>query len=90
MYLNSPMAIDASGMYQRHPEEHRLKEHEYMNVYRVAKLTRSVDESKLLNLRGGPMIISASGSLRIRINPELGWRVRDPEHLEQILIGEPR
>ncbi|MDI3211091.1 MBL fold metallo-hydrolase [Arthrobacter sp. AL12] len=64
VYLNSPMAIDASGMYQRHPEEHRLKEQEYMNMYKVAKLTRSVDESKLLNLRGGPMIIiSASGML---------------------------
>jgi metallo-beta-lactamase family protein len=64
VYLNSPMAIDASGMYQRHPEEHRLKEPEYLNMYKVAKLTRSVDESKLLNLRGGPMIIiSASGML---------------------------
>ncbi|XAS65729.1 MBL fold metallo-hydrolase [Micrococcaceae bacterium Sec5.8] len=64
VYLNSPMAIDASGMYQRHPEEHRLNAQEYLNMYKVAKLTRSVDESKLLNLRGGPMIIiSASGML---------------------------
>ncbi|MDR7082835.1 metallo-beta-lactamase family protein [Arthrobacter ginsengisoli] len=64
VYLNSPMAIDASGMYQRHREEHRLKEQEYLDMYKVAKLTRSVDESKLLNLRGGPMIIiSASGML---------------------------
>jgi metallo-beta-lactamase family protein len=157
-------------------------------MYKVAKLTRSVDESKLLNLRGGPMIIiSASGmltggrvlhhlsaygpdpknavilsgyqaggtrgatlaagerelriygedvkvraevvqmeslsahadadgiiswmqaaereprmtyithgepdasdALRIRIKRELGWRVRVPEHLEQISIEEPR
>lgn len=64
VYLNSPMAIDASGMYQRHPEEHRLKPEDYQNMYKVAKLTRSVDESRLLNLRGGPMIIiSASGML---------------------------
>ncbi len=64
IYLNSPMAIDASGMYQRHPEEHRLRRDEYENMYSIAKLTRSVDESKLLNLRGGPMIIiSASGML---------------------------
>ncbi|MEC5190897.1 MULTISPECIES: MBL fold metallo-hydrolase [unclassified Arthrobacter] len=64
VYLNSPMAIDASGMYQRHPEEHRLNAQEYLNMYKVAKLTRTVDESKLLNLRGGPMIIiSASGML---------------------------
>ena len=64
VYLNSPMAIDASGMYQRHPEEHRLTRDEYENMYSLAKLTRSVDDSKLLNLRGGPMIIiSASGML---------------------------
>lgn len=64
IFLNSPMAIDASDMYRRHPEEHRLRPDEYRNMYSVAKLTRSVDESKLLNLRGGPMvIISASGML---------------------------
>jgi metallo-beta-lactamase family protein len=64
VYLNSPMAIDASGMYQRHPDEHRLREQEYADMYKVAKLTRTVDDSKLLNLRGGPMvIISASGML---------------------------
>ncbi|CAH0130636.1 Ribonuclease TTHA0252 [Arthrobacter sp. Bi83] len=64
IYLNSPMAIDASGMYQRHPDEHRLEPQDYQDMYRVATMTRSVDESKLLNLRGGPMIvISASGML---------------------------
>jgi metallo-beta-lactamase family protein len=64
VYLNSPMAIDASDMYQRHPEEHRLTKDEYLGMYKLARLTRSVDESKLLNLRGGPMIIiSASGML---------------------------
>lgn len=64
VYLNSPMAIDASGMYQRHPDEHRLKQQEYEDMYKVARMTRTVDDSKLLNLRGGPMvIISASGML---------------------------
>ncbi|RAX18164.1 MBL fold metallo-hydrolase [Pseudarthrobacter sp. AG30] len=64
IYLNSPMAIDASGMYQRHREEHRLAQHDFEAMYRVAKPIRSADESKLLNLRGGPMIIiSASGML---------------------------
>ena len=64
VYLNSPMAIDASGMYQRHREEHRLKDREFEAMYKVAVPVRSPDESKLLNLRGGPMIIiSASGML---------------------------
>ncbi|WP_457948765.1 MBL fold metallo-hydrolase RNA specificity domain-containing protein [Pseudarthrobacter sp. alpha12b] len=64
IYLNSPMAIDASDMYQRHGEEHRLEQHEFEAMYKVAVPIRSADESKLLNLRGGPMIIiSASGML---------------------------
>ncbi|MCU1564547.1 MAG: fold metallo-hydrolase [Arthrobacter sp.] len=64
VYLNSPMAIDASGIYQRHREEHRLKQHEYETMYKMARLTRTEEESRLLNLRGGPMvIISASGML---------------------------
>ncbi|MBP2266105.1 metallo-beta-lactamase family protein [Pseudarthrobacter sp. PvP004] len=64
VYLNSPMAIDASYMYQQHPDEHRLHPDEFKDMYRVATMTRSADDSKLLNLRGGPMIIiSASGML---------------------------
>jgi len=64
IYLNSPMAIDASEIYRRHAEEHRLTPDEFRDMYRLATLVHSVDESKLLNLRGGPMIIiSASGML---------------------------
>jgi metallo-beta-lactamase family protein len=64
IFLNSPMAIDASGMYQRHREEHRLQRHEFEAMYKVAQPVRTADESRLLNLRGGPMvIISASGML---------------------------
>lgn len=64
VYLNSPMAIDASRMYQRYREEHHLQQDDYEGMYRLATMTRTADESKLLNLRGGPMIIiSASGML---------------------------
>ena len=64
VYLNSPMAINATEIYQRHPGEHRLSPTEFRSMYDLAKMVRSVDESKLLNLRGGPMIIiSASGML---------------------------
>ncbi len=64
VYLNSPMAVNATQIYQRHPDEHRLSETEFRSMYDLAKMVRTVDESKLLNLRGGPMIIiSASGML---------------------------
>ena len=64
IYLNSPMAIEVAEIYHRHPEEHRLSAAEIDLMYSVATPVHSVDESKLLNLRGGPMIIiSASGML---------------------------
>ena len=64
IYINSPMAADVASLYARHPEEHRIGEEEIQRMYRLATVVQSVDESKLLNLRGGPMvIISASGML---------------------------
>lgn len=64
IYLNSPMAVSVADIYRDHPEEHRISADEVERLYSVATPVRSVDESKLLNLRGGPMIIiSASGML---------------------------
>jgi len=64
VFLNSPMAVDASIMYQGHQSEHRVSPKEFADMYSLATLVHSMDDSKLLNLRGGPMIIiSASGML---------------------------
>ncbi|WP_448002101.1 MBL fold metallo-hydrolase RNA specificity domain-containing protein [Agromyces bauzanensis] len=64
IYLNSPMAVDAAAIYRHHPDEHRLDADELERMYTLATSVHTVDDSKLLNLRGGPMIIiSASGML---------------------------
>lgn len=64
IYLNSPMAVNVTALYRAHPEEHRLDPAELARMYDLAIPVQTVDESKLLNLRGGPMvIISASGML---------------------------
>ena len=64
VFLNSPMAIDATDIYQRHHDEHQVSVHECQAMYRLATMVRSVEESKALNQRKGPMIIiSASGML---------------------------
>ncbi|ASN53214.1 MBL fold metallo-hydrolase RNA specificity domain-containing protein [Sinomonas sp. R1AF57] len=64
VYLNSPMAVDASEMYRDHRDEHRIDEREFREMYNLPTMVREPDDSKLLNLRGGPMvIISASGML---------------------------
>jgi metallo-beta-lactamase family protein len=62
VYLNSPMAEDATPLYQDYPDEHRLSAAELGAMSRVAHFVNSVEESKALNTRAGPMIIlSASG-----------------------------
>lgn len=64
VYLNSPMAIDATDIYHRYHEEHHVTDAECQAMYELATMVRTVDESKALNERRGPMIIlSASGML---------------------------
>lgn len=61
-YLNSPMSINAMGIYCDHRSEHKLSEEECMGMCKVAHYVRTVEESKALNRKHGPMIIiSASG-----------------------------
>lgn len=62
VYLNSPMAIDATRIYHRHHDEHHVSDEECRRMYELATFVNSVEESKALNRQRGPMIIiSASG-----------------------------
>lgn len=62
VYLNSPMAVDATQIYHRHHDEHHVSNEECRRMYEVATFVNSVEESKALNRQRGPMIIiSASG-----------------------------
>lgn len=68
VYLDSPMAIDVTEIYCRHPEDHNLDMKELMDEKRCPlrskqiHFARTPDESKTLNRIAGPaIIISASG-----------------------------
>jgi metallo-beta-lactamase family protein len=62
VYLNSPMAINATRLYHEHMAEHRLSDEECEAAHSVAQMVNTADDSRALNGRGGPMIIvSASG-----------------------------
>jgi len=64
VFLNSPMAINATDIYHRYHAEHHVTDAECQAMYELATMVRTVDESKALNQRRGPMIIlSASGML---------------------------
>lgn len=62
VYLNSPMAINATRLYHEYMDEHRLTDEQCEAAHSVAQLVHTADESRALNRRAGPMIIvSASG-----------------------------
>ncbi len=69
IYVDSPMAVNATGIYQLHPECYSeetknsfLKHHKNPFGFSELSFITSVDESKDLNKKPGPMIIiSADG-----------------------------
>jgi metallo-beta-lactamase family protein len=62
VYLNSPMAEDATRIYLHHAGEHRLDTAQCEAMCQAARFVNSVEESKRLNtLRWPSVIISASG-----------------------------
>ncbi|WP_071675619.1 MBL fold metallo-hydrolase [Nioella nitratireducens] len=64
VFLNSPMSVDATEIYHRHHDEHHVSWEECLAMFKLAKRVNTVEQSKHLNTRQGPMIIiSASGML---------------------------
>lgn len=62
VFLNSPMAANATDIYRRHRAEHRLDAEQCQRMCEVAKIVNSVEESRALNeMRFPAIIISASG-----------------------------
>jgi metallo-beta-lactamase family protein len=62
VYLNSPMAIDMTEVYQRYRSEHRLSIEECRGMCHVAKMVSTVEDSRTLVAQRKPaIIISASG-----------------------------
>ena len=62
IYLDSPMAIDASDIFCRYHKYHKMSEEDVRSAFRIAKYTMALEESKALDLNGTPkVIISASG-----------------------------
>lgn len=62
LYLDSPMAIDATGLFFEHADEHRLTPEQCRRIGERVRYTRTPEESKAIDAGSGPMIvISASG-----------------------------
>jgi metallo-beta-lactamase family protein len=64
VWVNSPMATDVTGLYERFHTYHSLSRRGSERIFGHARFARTVEESKALNEREGPIvIISASGML---------------------------
>lgn len=63
VYLDSPMAIDATQLLRKHKNDHRLREKLCADVCHVAKYVHTAEESKSLDHSNGvpAVIVSASG-----------------------------
>ncbi len=63
VYLNSPMATNATHLFMTHRKEHRLGPVDCEAMCRAAKIVNTPEESKALNRRKGPMIIIAGSGM---------------------------
>jgi metallo-beta-lactamase family protein len=62
VFLDSPMAIDATALFVAHAADHALSRAQCDEMGKLARYARTVDDSKAIDAAGGPMIvISASG-----------------------------
>ena len=62
VFLDSPMAVSTTGLFERFPAEHRLTHEQVHALSHSATMVQTPDESKALASRHGPMVIlSASG-----------------------------
>lgn len=63
IYLDSPMAIDASEIFCRHAGEHRLTARQCRDIFSVARYVTEVEESKALDRNTTPKVILAASGM---------------------------
>jgi metallo-beta-lactamase family protein len=82
VYLNSPMAADATHLYERHATLHRLSRAQCAASFGGVKIVNDVEASKRLNaLRWPSIIVSASGMASGgRVLHHLKAYAPDPRH----------
>lgn len=95
IYVDSPMAVNATSIFQVHPEcydaethDAFIKHHNNPFGFNSLRFVTSVDESKSLNKMKGPMIIiSADGMCEAgRITHHLANTIDDPNN-QILLVG---
>jgi metallo-beta-lactamase family protein len=88
IFIDSPMAIDVTALHMQHAGQHRLDATQSEAMSHVAKLVRTVDESKALNAKTGPFIVIAGSGMATggRIIHHLATRIDDARNTV-LLVG---
>ncbi|MDP2371917.1 MBL fold metallo-hydrolase [Rhodoferax sp.] len=63
VFLDSPMAVHSTHLFEQHQGEHRLSARETRALTHSATMVNSTDESKALASRHGPMVILAASGM---------------------------
>jgi len=63
IYLNSPMAVDASEIFQLHCNEHRLNPQQCAEMFADVHMVNSIEQSQSLNNMRQPMILLAASGM---------------------------
>lgn len=63
VYLDSPMAIQSTGLFSRHLGEHRLDAQACHAMENVARMTASVEDSKAIARQHGPKVVLAASGM---------------------------
>jgi len=63
IFLDSPMAVHTTELFQRHPDAHRLDAHALKGLKHVATMVETPEQSKALAKRHGPMVILAASGM---------------------------
>ncbi|AFT89011.1 MBL fold metallo-hydrolase RNA specificity domain-containing protein [Paraburkholderia phenoliruptrix] len=63
VFLDSPMATSVTQLYRHHVGEHRVSSTEANAISHAAQMVRTVDESKAILGRHGPMVIIAGSGM---------------------------
>lgn len=63
VYLDSPMAVETTELYERHLGEHRLNAAQCRDMERAAHLVTSVEQSKAIARQLGPKVVLAASGM---------------------------
>ena len=63
VFLDSPMAVHTTDLYQHHPDAHKLDDDGLRALKHVATMIETPEQSKALAKRHGPMVILAASGM---------------------------